>query len=575
MKETINNLKRVYKFSKGSGKYLVFYLIGSVLLCLIGVVAPIVSSMQLINITNSIWQRAFIASILLFTIEMFNNIIRFLSRKFSQIFFRETVYSIQSNMAREILKIEVPCIDKHTTGVFIQRLSNDASSLSNVFTRGCDFLSTIITDIGVFIAVLIISPVFFIYYIAMFLVMLYFEKLRIKKITIKDRKYRDQREKTSGLATELVRGVRDIKMLNSEESFMNEVEDNLYKLNQKGYEMSDVSRKYSLIVGSIRDINNLLLAILIIYFVSKGHLLLSLGVVIFSYRHYIYSLVASLGFFLDYIRDFNLSCERVFAIFDSDEFKKEEFGTNKIEKINGNFEFKNVSFSYNKDNKVLDNLSFKVNTHETVAFVGKSGAGKTTIFSLLCKLYTVDKGNIYIDGIDINSLDKNSIRGNITIISQSPYIFNMSIKDNLRLVKDDLTEEEMINVCKIACLDDYINTLPDKYDTVVGESGITLSGGQKQRLAIARALLQKTKIILFDEATSALDNETQSKIQQAINNMKNDYTILIIAHRLSTIINSDKIMLLDEGKIIATGTHDELMARSKVYKDLYEAEIEK
>lgn len=575
MKVTLNNLKRVYKFSRGKGKYLIFYLLGSIFICLVGVVAPIISSMQLINITNELWQRAVIATILLFSIEIFNNLFNFFNRKFSQIFFRETVYSIQANMAKEILKIEVPCIDKHTTGVFIQRLSNDASSLSNVFTRGGDFLTTMITDVGVFIAVLIISPIFFLYYVAVFLIMLYFQKKRIREITKKDREYRSQREKTSGLATELVRGVRDIKMLNAEDSFMKEVENNLYELNQKGYEMSDVSRKYSLISNSVKDINNLLLALLVIYFVCNDKLLLSLGVVLFSYRHYIFSLVSSLGLFLDYIRDFNLSCERVFSIFDSEEFKKEEFGTKKIEKINGNFEFKNVSFSYNKENKVLDNISFKVNTHEAVAFVGKSGAGKTTIFNLLCKLYNVESGTISIDGIDINDLDKDSIRGNITIISQSPYIFNMSIKDNLRLVKDDLTDEEMIKACKIACLDDYINSLPDKYDTVVGESGITLSGGQKQRLAIARALIQNTKIILFDEATSALDNETQSKIQQAINNMKQDYTILIIAHRLSTIINSDRIMLLDEGRISAQGTHVELMKSNKMYKELYEAEIEK
>ena len=180
-------------------------------------------------------------------------------------------------------------------------------------------------------------------------------------------------------------------------------------------------------------------------------------------------------------------------------------------------------------------------------------------------MYNVNSGTITIDGIDINELDKDSIRGNITIISQNPYIFNLSIKDNLRLVKENLTDKEMKEACKIACLDEFIDSLPDKYDTVIGEGGVNLSGGQKQRLAIARALIQKTKIILFDEATSALDNETQS----------NDYTILIIAHRLSTIINCDRIMLLDNGKIISEGTHKELLKKSKDYKKLYESEINK
>ena len=221
----------------------------------------------------------------------------------------------------------------------------------------------------------------------------------------------------------------------------------------------------------------------------------------------------------------------------------------------------------------MNKLSFKINANETVAFVGKSGAGKTTIFNLLCKMYDVDSGSITIDGVEIKKLDKDSIRGNITIISQNPYIFNMSIKDNLRLVKSNLTNKEMKEACKLACLDEFINSLPDKYDTVIGEGGVNLSGGQKQRLAIARALVQKTEIILFDEATSALDNETQEKIQTAINNMKNEYTILIIAHRLSTIINADRILFLDNGKIVSEGTHEYLLKNCDEYRKLYEAEI--
>ena len=204
---------------------------------------------------------------------------------------------------------------------------------------------------------------------------------------------------------------------------------------------------------------------------------------------------------------------------------------------------------------------------------GGTGSGKTTIFNLLCKMYDIDKGEILIDDVNINELDKDTIRGNITVISQSPYIFNMSIKENLKLVKPNLTNKEMKEALKTACLYDFVESLPDKYDTILGENGITLSGGQKQRLAIARALIQKTEIILFDEATSALDNETQEKITKAINNMKKEYTIMIIAHRLSTIINADKIFFLNKGKIECSGTHEYLLKHSKEYKKLYETEI--
>ena len=229
-------------------------------------------------------------------------------------------------------------------------------------------------------------------------------------------------------------------------------------------------------------------------------------------------------------------------------------------------------FSYD-DIPVLKKINFEIKPNETVSFVGKSGSGKSTIFNLIAGLYFPNKGKILIDGISIKELDKDSVRGNLSIISQNPYIFNMSIKDNFSIIKEDVTEEEIIKACKMACLHDFILTLPNGYDTKVGESGVTLSGGQRQRLAIARALVQKTEIILFDEATSALDNETQALIQESIQNMQGEYTILIIAHRLSTVVNSDRLILIDEGKVCGTGTHEELLAHNDFYRHLYEYEL--
>ena len=221
---------------------------------------------------------------------------------------------------------------------------------------------------------------------------------------------------------------------------------------------------------------------------------------------------------------------------------------------------------------VLKNLNLYIKENETVAIVGKSGAGKTTLFSLMAYLYHPTRGKILIDGIDITKLDCESIRDNISIITQNPYIFNFSIKENLLLTSPNATDEDIKNACKVAALDDFIESLPDGYDTLVGEGGVTLSGGQRQRLAIARALLMKTKIILFDEATSALDNETQASIQESIKNMKGEFTIVIVAHRLSTIMDADRIMVLDDGAIVQEGTHKELLKTSSIYKNLYNKE---
>ena len=351
-----------------------------------------------------------------------------------------------------------------------------------------------------------------------------------------------------------------------------ELKSKIDEVNNDRYRINKTDRNYGLLRGILIDIFDTGMIFLLIYLITIKELEIATALVVYNYMSRVTTIVSYVSMLLEKLKDFNLSSTRIFNIINSEEFPKEKFGKEDLLTIEGNFEFKNVTFAYDKE-KVLNNISFKVNANETVAFVGKSGSGKTTIFNLLCKMYDVNQGEITIDGLNINKLTRDTIRGNITIISQNPYIFNMSIKDNLRLVKEDLTNEEMIQACKMACLDDFIENLPDGYDTLVGEGGINLSGGQRQRLAIARAFVQKTEIILFDEATSALDNETQAKIQKAIENLQKDYTILIIAHRLSTVINSDRILFLNNGKIEAEGTHQELLKKCSEYKQLYENEM--
>ena len=572
MKEFIKNLKFAWKYSKDQKFKLIKYIICNIIAIIISVIIPILSAKIIVELTNNQFYQLILIAIAIFLIENLRNVINYFCRYYSQVIYRESFINIQTELAKEILKLDNKLVDETGSGVFIQRLTNDTSRLADIFNVLNMYVSNIITDIGIFGAIFILNKKVFLFLLISITVLYLIENTRVKKYNEKDKIFRKKQDKISGFIGELVRGIRDIKMLNAEDSFIKEMHSKIKDLNQERYRMQEVDRKFLFARGFSSDLIDLLLIILLVYLIINNELTIASALIIHNYSNRLPSIIHYVGILLEKIKDFNLSSSRIFNIINNEEFKKEKFGTTHLSRVNGNFEFKNVDFAYDKE-LILKDLCFKVNANETVAFVGKSGAGKTTIFNLICKMYNINKGEILIDGININELDKDSIRGNITIINQNPYIFNFSIRDNLKLVKKDLTEKQMIEACKLACLHDFIMELPNKYDTIIGEGGVNLSGGQKQRLAIARALIQKTEIILFDEATSALDNETQASIQQAINNMKNEYTILIIAHRLSTIVNCDRILFINDGKIEIEGTHKELLKKSINYKKLYESEI--
>lgn len=574
MKEFISNLKKLNKYCKGQKCKIILFFLFSLFMVALTVVMPLINAKFIVLLTQNNFVRLFYMAIFLFLMEMGYDLFNYFAHKIKLKLFRDVLNELVIDLSKNILRIENKSLDSHGSGVFIQRLTGDASRLSEVIDVTVLKFTNILRYIGIIVAIFIVNKLVFIYVIVLLIILFVLEHYKTLTKKENDRVYRLSKEKASSFVIELVRGARDIKMLNSEKDFINELDNKIKESNSLGYKMQKTNLNYKLLIFSIRDLGEMISICLLVFLISRNIIDYAIALVLYNYCNNTGGAINVIGDLLEYIKDFNLSCDRVFSIIKSDEFKKEKFGKKKIDKINGNFEFKDVSFGYD-DNKVLDNLSFCVHANETVAFVGKSGAGKTTIFKLLCKMYDIDKGKITIDGIDINKLDKDSIRGNITIINQDPYIFNVSIRDNLRLVKNNGTDEEITSACKMACLDDFINTLPMGYDTMVGEGGINLSGGQKQRLAIARALVQKTEIILFDEATSALDNETQEKIKEAINNMKHEYTILIIAHRLSTIASADRILFLSDGKIKCEGSHSYLLKNCPEYKHLYEAEISK
>lgn len=574
MRELFSNLKLTWRYAKSEKFRLIAYVFLNILLVVISVVIPIYSAKQIMLLTNSDLDGLLIMTLILSAIAFFRILVTHISRTLSIKIFINTYSSLLFSLAQETLKLNNKTLDENGTGVFIQRITNDTFRMSDIYNYLTNNIVNILSDLGMLLGIFTFNKWIFLYAFVSIAIITLIERMRVIKRNDADKKYRKVSESITGFIGEMVRGSRDLKMLNAEDSFLNEMSNKLDGAIGLRFDMDKISRNYMTIANGTKELASLGLVLLIIYMMSKGYLLASSALVIYSYYSRIQSFTRFLGDFSERIKDFNLSCNRVFAIVDSDEFEKEKFGKKHLKDIDKDIEFKDVEFAYG-DNKVLKGVSFKVKKNETVAIVGKSGSGKTTIFNLLNKFYPVDSGQILLNDININELDKDSIRDNITMISQSPYIFNMSIRDNLRLVKKSLKESEMIDACKRAYLHDFIVSLPDGYDTIIGEGGVNLSGGQKQRLAIARALIQDSQVILFDEATSALDNETQGKIQDAINNMKNDYTILIVAHRLSTIINADRILYLEDGIIKEEGTHKELMKKSEGYRNLYEKELSK
>lgn len=491
----------------------------------------------------------------------------FLEIKFSK--------NVLKDMYKKITDMPAIAFEKIGVGEFINRMTTDPTRvmelLGKLVKMLCKGVVVILILILAFKSSYILGlEIIFFSIIMGFISAKFFPKIKKTQEAIK--KESDEEVKT---ATENLTGIREIKALGIKSNIEKRIFSNIDRLFVNERKM----RRYEVFYFNLNNLIYFILQLIILatcgYFVITGKLTYALFIVIESYIWRIDEVVESISDFGINYNKVKVSLKRINEIVNNKLYDDEKFGNIELTNIKGNIEFNNVYFKYDNDeDDILKGLSLKFKTKKKIAIVGRSGNGKSTIYNLLLRYFDASSGKITVDGVDIKDLTEKSLRENISVIRQNPFLFNLSILDNFRLVKDDVTIEEVRNVCKKAYIDDYVMNLPHQYETIIGEGGVNLSGGQKQRLAIARTLLINTKIILFDEATSALDNESQEYIKQTIDNLIIDHTVIIVAHRLSTIIDADVIYVIDNGSLASSGTHKELLNKSDVYRTLYRMDME-
>ena len=575
MKNKIKNSDgfKILKYFKVVKNSLILLAVLMIIFCIIGMVNPIVTANLVTSITNFNINNSLIYVTVFLILSILRALVNHLTNRLYLKKIKNKVFlNIRKDMIKNIFNMKTVNFDEHSSGEISERLRNDPESISSILTVVQYSFFSMVTDIIILLYVYYLNIIIGLIYTLSIFIIYFYEKLafeNIKELSIKTKKLND---KNSTLLNETMRGIRDIKLLNMMKPFYKLVSKGLSDTTENVVENELKHRVVYEVVESIQSITVFIIVLLSILLINNNLLTVTNLLVIYMYKTNIFDLTLCYTSIKEQLVEYKIAASRIFELADKEKFPKDTYGNIELSNIKGKIEFRNLDFSYNNRKKIIDNVNLTIEPNDTIGIVGESGSGKTTLLNLLSKNYYVKNNQILIDEIDINDLTKNSIRNNVSVISQNPYIFNLTIKENLELAGNNVTKKDIIETCKIAQIHDYIMSLPNQYDTLLGEGGTNLSGGQKQRLAIARALIKKTKIILFDEATSALDNITQTELQKSINNITKDHTILIVAHRLSTIKDCNKIVVLDKGKIVGVGTHETLLKNNKIYKKLYKEE---
>jgi ATP-binding cassette subfamily B multidrug efflux pump len=481
------------------------------------------------------------------------------------------LYYLRQDIHDAIYKQSFSYFDKHETGQLVARATSDVDQTEFIFGFGLAVgLQALLMMLGTLFSSFLMEPrlawIFLIIVPSSFIISIFIVR-KMRPIYIETRQ-------SFGDLTNTIReniiGAQVVRMFN-----MQDKEANKFDLNNKKFFQASVqSVKYS---SLFMPINYILISFMFIAILFIGGSLILNGTmnlnILITFQSYGGIIIFPLIFFGQILQMYvqaDASLIRIREVLESTPDIKEDPNAIPISNMEGNVEFDNVSFGYTASSRVLNNISFKLPAGKKIAVIGTTGSGKSSIINLLPRFYDINEGSIKIDGIDIRKYKIDDLRRNIGIVSQDTFLFNKSIKDNIKFGKENASTEEIIESAKIADLHDFIETLPEKYETIVGERGTKLSGGQKQRLSIARAIILKPKILVFDDSTSSVDVETEYHIQQELEKLMKGTTTFIITQRISTIRNANQIVVLDKGRIVGLGSHEQLIENNVLYRQIYE-----
>jgi subfamily B ATP-binding cassette protein MsbA len=512
-------------------------------------------------------------------------IIAFTTKGLSLYFAKATMISVgeeikkklQFDMVNTLIKTDTQIIDKKHSGKFISNLTYDVTHITNLLSNA---ILTLFKDSLTLVGLLTVMFLQNWKLALISIVMIPLASISAKTLGKRIGKVTTEAQEKSGYLTtylvELFKNHKLIKIFQKENLEIDRADEYLAELKDKNKKIQTVFVRLSPIMETLTGI---MVAVLIFYsgkLMAKGEVDINNFFSFLAAMMLAYQPVRSLSTLNMIINGGLSAASRILPIIDQkNTIKNLEFA--KPLKINrASINFKNVNFSYEvNEGPTLQSINLKFEGGKMTSLVGHSGSGKSTILNLIPRFYDVKSGDIIIDDQSIYSSTIESLRSEISMVSQETTLFDDTIKNNIKYGRQEATDEEVFKVAKLSYCDEFINNLPNKFDTLIGENGVRLSGGEKQRLSIARAMMKKSSIILLDEATSSLDSETESKIQDALQILTKNKTTIVIAHRLSTILNSNNIYVIDKGKIIANGSHKTLMVESELYKNFYEKQIQK